>query len=334
MANTKSLYNFSFGNATHVGLVRQANEDYFGNFETKNGYVFLVCDGMGGHAGGAKASQIAVSVIKDCLQQTDYNSPYEALSQSITSANQAILNYAQNNPELTGMGTTCVAVLIIGSDVYYAHVGDSRIYLFSNKKLIKITKDHSFVQNMVDLGAMTEDEAEKHPRKNEITNALGLKNMNPPTVCASPIKAAKGDMFLLCSDGLTGMVHDNDIESVLKNKMELQAKANHLVDLANTAGGKDNVTVQIVGITQSPYKKTMADIPIPTENQRKAGKNNILLFSLIGVFVLLAGTTLVFRKKIFPNEKQLVIDSTKLKIDTIKTDSINKNKIDTTLGKK
>lgn len=191
MANTKSLYNFSFGNATHVGQVRQANEDYFGNFETKNGYVFLVCDGMGGHVGGAKASQIAVGIIRDCLQQLDYKTPYEALSQSIVAANDAILAYAEKNPELTGMGTTCVAILVVGSDVYYAHVGDSRIYLFSNNKLIRITKDHSFVQNMIDLGGLTEEEAEKHPRKNEITNALGLKNMKPPTVCASQIQAAK-----------------------------------------------------------------------------------------------------------------------------------------------
>lgn len=337
MANTKSLFNFSFGNATHVGQVRQANEDYFGNFETKNGYVFLVCDGMGGHVGGAKASQIAVGIIRDCLQQFDYKTPYEALSQSIVAASDAILAYAENNPEMAGMGTTCVAILVVGSDVYYAHVGDSRIYLFSNKKLTRITKDHSFVQNMIDLGGLTEEEAEKHPRKNEITNALGLKNMKPPTVCTAQIQAAKGDVFLLCSDGLTGMVTDSELESVLKNKMELQGKANLMIDLANKAGGTDNITVQIVEITHSPYTKTATNFPITPKVESKTIKNwkenKKTLILIIAILLILCGSAYFLRNKFFPSNKTPIKDSVSIDLDSTQADSTTSIKVDSTAQK-
>ena len=336
MANTKSLYNFSFGNATHIGQVRQANEDYFGNFETKNGYVFIVCDGMGGHVGGAKASQIAVGIIRDCLQQLDYKTPYEALSQSIVAASDAILAYAENNPELVGMGTTCVAILVVGSDVYYAHVGDSRIYLFSNKKLTRITKDHSFVQNMIDSGGLTEEEAEKHPRKNEITNALGLKNMKPPTVCTAQIQAAKGDVFLLCSDGLSGMVSDSEMVSVLKNSMELQGKANLLIDLANKAGGTDNITVQIVEMIHSPYSKTITNIPVASKENKtnknwKKDKKTVVIITAI--LLTLGGSAYFLRNKFIPKSKTPINDSIYVKGDSTQTDSTRTIKIDSTTQK-
>lgn len=336
MANTKSLHNFSFGNATHVGMVRQVNEDYFGNFETKNGYIFLVCDGMGGHVGGAKASQIAVEVIRDNLQHLDYPNPFEALSQSITAANNAILAYAEKEPELMGMGTTCVAVLVIGSDIYYAHVGDSRIYLFSNRKLSRLTKDHSFVQNMVDLGGITEEEAENHPRKNEITNALGIPNMKPPTVCKAPIYAARGDMFLLCSDGLTGMVKDSEIEAVLKSKTELQGKANMLIEAANHGGGKDNITVQLIEITHSLYKKTATHIPAAqtaTNQDFKSSKSILISTILVLVLAMCGGTVFILKNKIFPQNERIpehiIHDSTERsnvapQIDTTITNQLNK----------
>jgi len=331
MAITKSLFNFSFGNATHVGQVRQANEDYYGNFETKNGYIFLVCDGMGGHVGGTKAAQIAVQTIKDCLQQIDYPNPCDALSQAIVAANKAILDYSEQHPELEGMGTTCVAVLIVGSDVFYAHVGDSRIYLFSNKKLYRITKDHSFVQNMIDLGGLTEKEAENHPRKNEITNALGLKNMKPPTVCQTHIRAAKNDIFLLCSDGLTGMVSDAKLNVVLGNSMDLQKKADFMIELANKAGGTDNITVQIIQITHSPYLKTITGLPEPTKGKNptpKIPKNikkiALILISLLLILLFLFSAKFYFdRGNIIPKKNQTTLPEETTK--TNKTEGIELN---------
>jgi len=337
MAITKSLHNFSFGIATHIGHVRITNEDFSGNFETKNGYVFLVCDGMGGHLGGAKASKIAVEAIKKSLQSFDYKTPFEALSQSITTANETILEYAEKNPNITGMGTTCAAILIIGSDVYYAHVGDSRIYLFSNKKLIRTTRDHSVIQKMIDLGQLTEEEAAKHPRKNEISNALGRRDMKPPTVCKIPVQAAKGDVFLICSDGLTNMVKDAEIEAILMNTLEMQDKANMLIDMANKAGGIDNITVQLVEINQSNYAETITNIPVtpvklsrppvapklpkPEVNHKKY-RNIIILASI--ALLLVFGTVYFFKEIYSPEQEIPVIDTIQTQVDTVKIDTVTK----------
>jgi len=285
MADTKSIYNFRFGNATHVGQKRMANEDYFGSFETPNGYAFLVCDGMGGHVGGAKASQLAVTTIRDYLLSEPISDAGIVLRDAILAANNAILNYTALYPDLKGMGSTCVALLVRDSDVYYAHVGDSRIYFMTDDKMLRITKDHSFVQTLVDLGEISEEEAESHPRKNEITNALGLPNMKPPTVSPFPIKVAKGDTFLLCSDGLTGMVSDDVVARTLKNITDIQGTANKLVELANQNGGVDNITVQIVHFHNSGYKKTethISSVSKRSENKRK-------LFIMIAVAAIIIG---------------------------------------------
>ena len=252
---------FVFGNATHVGKVRKANEDYFGSFDTQNGFVLLVCDGMGGHVGGAVASQLAVESIQEFLSNTKFTDPAKALSEAIIYANQAIVAYMQDHPELRGMGTTCVAIIVKDACLYYAHVGDSRIYIYSHNRLHRLTKDHSFVQRLVDLGEITEEEAEKHPRRNEITNALGLSNMAPPTIGKAPIEPLMGDSFLLCSDGLTGMVREKDISKVLRGDMTPQEKAARLVEMANVAGGVDNTTVQIINFTQTP-QKVVSKVPV------------------------------------------------------------------------
>jgi len=337
MAITKSLHNFSFGISTHIGHVRLTNEDTSGNFETKNGYVFLVCDGMGGHLGGAKASKIAADAIKNCLQSFDYKTPFEALSQSITTANETILEYAEKNPDITGMGTTCAAILIIGSDVYYAHVGDSRIYLFSNQKLIRITKDHSVIQKMIDLGQLTEEEAAKHPRRNEISNALGRREMKPPTVCKVPVQAAKGAVFLLCSDGLTNMVKDAEIEVVLNNSLEMQDKANMLIDMANKAGGIDNISVQLVEINQSNYAETITNIPVtpiklskppvtpklPKPEVENKKYRNIIILSSIAI-LLVFGSVYFFKEIYSPEQEIPLIDTIQIPVDTVKIDTVTK----------
>ena len=314
MTDTKSLHNFRFGNATHVGQKRKANEDYFGNFETPNGYVFLVCDGMGGHVGGARASQLAVNTIKNFLLAQPANDARTVLHDALVAANNAILQYVVQNPELKGMGTTCVAILVRGSEVYYAHVGDSRIYFLTNEKLVRITKDHSFVQALVDLGEITEEEAEKHPRKNEILNALGLVNMKPPTVCQFPVKVSKGDSFLLCSDGLTGMVNDKTIENVLTGTLNIQDKANRLVELANQAGGLDNITVQIVSFYKSDYKKT--GIPEEITDRQKKGKTNLLFYIPAGIVLLLM--LLFFFRPVLQDDKK----QQETRIDTLKKETV------------
>ncbi len=240
------MKNFRFGNHTDVGKVRAQNEDYMGYFENENGAFFVVCDGMGGHAGGAVAAQLAVNSIRSFFESKFRPNPEDAIYQAIQYANEQIYQRAQANPELRGMGTTCVLLMVRKGRVHYGHVGDSRIYLHRYGKILRLTKDHSFVQALVDQGLISEEEAETHPRRNELLRALGTNNFVDVSVAEESIKAIKNDQFLLCSDGLTGLVSDAGIEEILNADLDIQHKAIRLVELANTLGGYDNITVQLV----------------------------------------------------------------------------------------
>lgn len=239
---------------TDVGRRRPANEDNMLDAITQNGLVSVVCDGMGGHVGGAMASKIAVTTIIEHLSSVYYDDPRVAIGESIEIANRAILQKTQEQPELNGMGSTCVLLIVRNGQVFIGHVGDSRIYLIRTNTIRQLTKDHSYVQMLVDCGQITKEEAEHHPRKNEITNALGLVNMTPPTVVNEPFNPEAGDCFLLCSDGLSGMVSDDKICRVIsqQSKMNAQDRVDTLVDMANANGGVDNITVQLVEFSITP----------------------------------------------------------------------------------
>lgn len=239
-----------------TGQVRKANEDSCGFATVPNGELFVVCDGMGGHVGGATASRIAVEQIIQHFQAQLYPNVYEALNDALCRANIQILGAADAEPSLKGMGTTACIVLVNDNDAYIAHVGDSRIYLFEaqKKRLFRITKDHSFVQSLVDMGQLDDREAEHHPRKNVIMKALGTKEELKPEVYPSPVQPAKGDMFLICSDGLSGMVDDNGIETILASEQSVEQKVVDLVSNANVPGkGLDNITAQVIKVLESPY---------------------------------------------------------------------------------
>lgn len=249
--------NFSYCHVvgkTDVGRKRAANEDNMYNAITQNGLVSVVCDGMGGHVGGATASKIAVSTIIDNLNNVYYDDPRIAIGESIDKANKAIIQKTIEQPELAGMGSTCVLLLVRSGKVYIGHVGDSRIYLVRSKRIIQLTKDHSYVQMLVDCGEITKEQAEHHPRKNEITNALGIPNMSPATVADDAIIPEAGDCFVLCSDGLSGMVPDDTICKIISRQSEMNAqeRVDKLVALANENGGVDNITVQLVEFPVSP----------------------------------------------------------------------------------
>ncbi len=246
MAKTKDLKNFDFGNSTDVGLVRQENEDYMGYFESINGHVFIVCDGMGGHVGGAAASRIAVENIRAFLENHYFDLPEDALTAGIEFANSVVYKRSRDNADLAGMGTTIVMAIVRSDKVFYAHVGDSRIYIFSENKLYRLTLDHSYVQTLVDQGLIKEEEMEEHPRKNEITRALGIGPDIEISVGSAPVIPANGDILLLCTDGLTGMLKDDEIEAVLAEDVSVQHKAMKLTQLANDKGGVDNITEQLI----------------------------------------------------------------------------------------
>ncbi len=237
----------SLGNHTSVGRVRTANEDAFGNWLTPNGHLFVVCDGMGGHIGGAIASQQAVAAIYQTMAAQQYPAAPVALQYCLEEANKKLRSMVAANPSLQGMGTTAVVVLVQGSTAFYAHIGDSRLYLFRQNTLRRLTRDHSFVQSLVDQGHITDEEAEKHPRRNEIYRALGIQDTIDPTVAQAPLQLEPGDRLLLCTDGLNGMIGDRGITEVLSERgLSMQQQSEKLVQLADEAGGHDNTTVQLV----------------------------------------------------------------------------------------
>ena len=281
-----SNYNFLLvGEATHTGQVRKANEDEMVVFETASMKVFAVCDGMGGHVGGKAASQTATAAIRDFMTNNIILDPREAIYNAIIAANEAILNRSRQQPELAGMGSTCV-ILAVTSDgkVYYGHVGDSRIYIIANHLIKPLTEDHSVVFEMFKAGMIkTREEMERHARKNEITNALGLPNMKPPTICDVPIEPDSGNCFLLCSDGLTGMVDDEQIQRVVsKHNIPIQQRADKLVQMANANGGVDNITVYLVEFAVGTQQ-------INDRKDRQTKRWQKMLLYVLPIVLILAG---------------------------------------------
>lgn len=246
---------FIIANRTDVGRVREVNEDSMVTFDSPNGRVVAVCDGMGGQAAGDVASKLACDIITDILTNNRFDSPTEAITRACIAANQAIVHKAAQNPSLEGMGATCVMVIIKDGLVYYGWVGDSRIYYITHDSIQQLTRDQSYVQKLVDQGTITAAEAENHPQKNQILNALGVANMTPPELCVAPLTPQPGSIIMLCSDGLSGMVDNHTILSILSHKeFPLQRRADMLVKKANENGGHDNITVQLVEFRKSENK--------------------------------------------------------------------------------
>ncbi len=238
---------FDIGSLSDVGRERSENQDSVGYFQTSDGRwsLFLVCDGMGGHAGGQRASQLAVEVIGRAFGQlVETRGIGEALERAIVAANTAIFNEASENPTLKGMGTTCVAVVTGGGEALFAHVGDSRIYRIRPRSVEQLTKDHTAVQRMVDGGLLTEEEAREHTESNVLARCLGVRETVQPEL-RGPEPVLPGDRLLLCSDGLTGLVED-EIIAAIASMYPPQEAVSKLVELANDHGGHDNISVQLV----------------------------------------------------------------------------------------
>ena len=239
-------FKLSAGNYSDKGKVRETNQDYFGSEITSWGHLFIVADGMGGHRGGKTASRMTVNIICESFKLKPVLNPSLFLRSAILDANQKIMFKAAEDPNFKGMGTTIVAVLIKDSIAHYAHVGDSRIYLFRQGTWRQITKDHSLVQQMVDKGIITNDIAEVHPNKNLILQAVGSGNIQPDI---SSEKLENGDVLLLCSDGLSGKVGGEEMLRIVEKHSPTNA-CKELVNLANERGGNDNITVTVIRVDQ------------------------------------------------------------------------------------
>jgi protein phosphatase len=283
-------FNKDVFSVTDVGLVRQVNEDNCYAAETPNGFLFIVCDGMGGHVGGARASSIAVNSMVNFFSKEYYATAGQALADALIFANKQILKFATEQPELKGMGTTACVLLIRDDKAWFAHIGDSRIYFFCNKQqqLYRLTKDHSVVQGLVDQGLISEAEAEHHPNKNRILKTLGIKKDVQPEICKMPVLPAKGDIFLICSDGLSGMVNDELLQHILGQKVSLPEKGENMLALAKQAGGTDNITLQLIHISNSPHTSSVFESKNSHYSGYTANNKNRGNAKLITIIALLA----------------------------------------------
>jgi len=223
---------------TDVGKVRRQNEDAAWFDEARG--VFAVADGMGGHLAGEVASGIAIDAVKEMAENHAIAS-ISVMKETVMCAHERIVAHAKENPACEGMGTTLSVMWRGGHYMYIAHVGDSRIYRFRNGELEQITQDHSLVEELVRARIITREEARTHPRRNIITRALGTQGENLPDLLAADMK--KGDLWLLCTDGLSGMISEEEIARVLKSGATLDMMAGSLIQKALDAGGRDNVTL-------------------------------------------------------------------------------------------
>jgi PPM family protein phosphatase len=264
----------SIGNLSDVGREREENQDYFGYYEAQNdrefqkkGRLIIVADGMGGHAGGKAASRLAVEAIKNhYLADSTHNIP-NMLRESIEKANKVIHQKSTKEKNLEGMGTTCSCMAIHDGLAYIAHVGDSRIYQVRNNQVKQLTQDHSWVAQMLRDGLLTPEEAENHPKSNIILRSVGSKRTVEVDLY-NPIRLMEGDIYLFCSDGLTGLVNDEEILEILSvNKP--QPACQQLVNLANQRGGYDNITVQVIRINSVADVTATDQLRVPDSMSRQ-----------------------------------------------------------------
>ena len=238
-----ALLHYTAAAATDRGRKRSSNEDAFG-FSTEHG-IYVVCDGMGGAAAGEVASALAVDEIMRLLKARTADAPLPgAAEKAIAAANEAIFTRAQRNPKLSGMGTTMVALVADDGGAWMLNIGDSRGYRLRGGRLDQITLDHSLVEEQVRSGRMDESEAQRSPLRNVITRALGTQPVVTPDVF--PLGAEPGDLYLLCSDGLTRELSEELLASVLSVDLPLDELCNRLILEANHAGGHDNITCLLV----------------------------------------------------------------------------------------
>ena len=232
---------------THIGRRRDMNQDYMYTSTTPVGSLpnlFVVADGMGGHNAGEYASRFTVDKMVEVISQNRQQEPVAAMKEALKEANSQLLEEAGADPSKSGMGTTVVAATVIGDLLHVANIGDSRLYVIDHEAIRQITRDHSLVEEMVRLGEMDKAAAKVHPDKNIITRAIGVTR--ELAVDFFEVELRPGDMILLCSDGLTNMVEDEEIKEIVLEQKNIVEKAEKLINTANENGGKDNITVVLI----------------------------------------------------------------------------------------
>lgn len=284
------------GQASEAGRVRKHNEDQVECFVPQDealleskGDLFLVADGMGGHQAGGVASHDAVKWVKQKYYADTSHDVGDSLARAFKVANQAIFKRARADLSLGGMGTTLVAAVILGKTLYVANVGDSRAYLFRRKRLRQITLDHSWVEEQVQTGALSREQAEMHPQRNLITRALGTRP--EVEVDLFQMELQDGDVLLLCTDGLSGQVSEQRMAESIRTMPPPQAVAD-LVAEANEQGGRDNVSVAIVQIGSHPEEPGLQRVLGPV--RRMEPRRRLVLGLVALIFVCLCALIAIF----------------------------------------
>ena len=247
----------SVGATTDIGQVREGNEDSF----LVVAPLYAVADGMGGHRGGEVASNLALETIQAMFERREGD-----LAQQVEQANRAVFERSQNDRAVAGMGTTLTAALVDGNSVRLAHVGDSRAYLFRGGELSMLTEDHTLVHRMVMEGEITEAEAETHPHRSILTRALGVDG--EVQVDQGSLTVQDGDRILLCTDGLSGMVSDEQLRAILDEATDAQDATDRLIRAANRAGGIDNITAVVLHFAEDGTRTKEAEFPHEATAQR------------------------------------------------------------------
>lgn len=263
---------------TDLGNVRTNNEDA-ASFIRKSdagvlrakGYLMMVADGMGGHNAGEVASRLAIDTINETyFSNTTEKNREKLLAAAFQAANKKIYEQASSNENYRGMGTTCTALVLVAGKIYFAHAGDSRAYLYKDGKIHRITEDHTYVQELVNNGNISSEEADTHPQRNILTNAMGTKPSMRVDTGVYPQPFDANDRLMICSDGLYDYLSDAEIGAVME-KGSLQDAADHFINEAKRRGGKDNITVVMAEFAartgESGIKETReAGIPVITRD--------------------------------------------------------------------
>lgn len=276
LTSSMAIGNINVVIKTDLGNVRTNNEDSASFFRIADqqilrdrGYLLIVADGMGGHLAGEVASKMAVDVISEEYYKPSNATIADALKKAFNKANKKIFDVAATHEQYRGMGTTATAVVILGTSIYFAHAGDSRAYLLKNKTVTRITEDHTYVQELVNQGNITAAEAETHPQRNILTNAMGTKPELRVDAGIHPMPFEQNDRVLLCSDGLYDYLSDDEIAQAMAQQF-IKDAAEYFIAEAKQRGGMDNITVVLAETENNVAEntlKTTREVLLPKETR-------------------------------------------------------------------
>jgi len=255
MKSTKVSPGIEVANLSDVGRQRENNEDAYLYWEppseqelARKGRLAIVADGMGGYEGGQEASRLAVETVREIYDTAFHGDPQATLLQAFARAHHRIQDYAESHPGFYGMGTTCTAVVLIGFRLYFAHVGDSRLYRVRGAQISRLTRDHSYVSRLVESGIVRLEDAEKHPQRHILTAALGAGVEVVADGAEPGAVLEEGDTLVLCTDGLWGLVSEEEIITAVTAKSAAES-CSAMVQMALERGGPDNITVQVLRLS-------------------------------------------------------------------------------------